>query len=709
MPEIVHRNSLKPGHRIQWYEIERILGQGGFGITYLALDSNLNQHVAIKEYLPIELAVREGDFSVHPLSGQHGSKYEWGLDRFVKEAQTLANFKHPNIVRVLTVFELNNTAYIAMEYEQGQTFQDLLTKRHTLGESELLGLLIPILGGLDKVHQSSFIHRDIKPANIFIRDDGSPVLLDFGSARQALGEETKTLTSLVSPGYAPFEQYYSKSDDQGPWTDIYGLGATLYRAVTGIAPMDAVDRSKSIIEVARDTLVSAQELGHGRYSERFLEAIDHAIEFKPEDRPQNIADWLEEFGPADRLQTIVAERAREVSAQRAPTAHEKRPTFRVITIGLLALLVGTVLILNFHRDLTDSISRSLEDEFGRDYDPNTGALDPQRIAELKAEFELETAQAQAQQQEKQQIEELLRQAEADLRDKRLVDPASQNALMRYNAILKLDPANQDAVDGKKRIFQTLMASAEQAINRQAYVEAEANLLRAEVVLPGSVELRLSRVRLTERKAEAERIATEAENQRRAEANRIKEEQQKLAELERRRFEEDRLRAEEQRRLKLERERQAEVEKKARYARLMDDGQLAIEKQDKELAHVKYEEALEVYPNDPAAMRGLTQAEALMDRSCLEIIGTWTVDWALSRGIKFTFERDGTITWHRIPHYENHWECVDPHKRRFRVSLKSKIEWTKPPKTWDITLSADGQNFDGTADSGYGVKGVKNGR
>ena len=207
MAQPVHRNALQPGYEVLWYRIERILGQGGFGITYLAYDTNLDQHVAIKEYLPIELAVREGDDSVHPVSENHDDNYRWGLERFISEARTLAKFNHPNIVRVLSVFEQNNTAYMPMRYEEGKSLQERLPRRGTLEEDQLMKILLPVLGGLRLVHGAGFIHRDIKPANIFIRDDGSPVLLDFGSARQALGHETKTLTSLVSPGYAPFEQY----------------------------------------------------------------------------------------------------------------------------------------------------------------------------------------------------------------------------------------------------------------------------------------------------------------------------------------------------------------------------------------------------------------------------------------------------------------------------------------------------------------------
>ncbi|MGH8547037.1 MAG: serine/threonine-protein kinase, partial [Methylococcales bacterium] len=295
MTQPIHRNALKPGYELHWYRIERVLGQGGFGITYLARDLNLDQEVAIKEYLPMELAVREPDFSVQPAADTHGEQFKWGLDRFIAEAKTLARFKHPNIVRVLTVFEANRTGYMVMEYEHGDNLKDILMRRGTLEEDELLKIVLPILDGLETVHERGFIHRDIKPANLFIRANDSPVLIDFGSARQALGVETRTLTTLVSSGYAPFEQYYSRGEQQGPWSDIYSLGATLYRAVKGEQPQDAVDRSRAILEAAPDPLADVGELGQGRYSAHFLKAIAHALRFRREERPQTVAEWRRDF------------------------------------------------------------------------------------------------------------------------------------------------------------------------------------------------------------------------------------------------------------------------------------------------------------------------------------------------------------------------------------------------------------------------------
>ena len=289
------RNALKPGYKLHWYVIKDILGQGGFGITYLAQDTNLNQQVAIKEFLPVEMAVRDNDASVHPVSGEQGEDYHWGLERFISEAQTLARFKHNNIVRVMTVFQENNTAYMIMEYEHGQALHEVLKTKGRLAEAELRDIIMPILDGLEHVHAAGFIHRDIKPPNIYIRDDGSPVLLDFGSARQSLGEHTRTLTTMVSPGYAPFEQYVSKSDKQGPWTDIYGLGATMYRAVTGKSPPNAVDRSEALLHTGKDIYVPASEICMEGYSRVLLSAIDHALAFRADERPSNIVSWRGEM------------------------------------------------------------------------------------------------------------------------------------------------------------------------------------------------------------------------------------------------------------------------------------------------------------------------------------------------------------------------------------------------------------------------------
>jgi TPR repeat protein/tRNA A-37 threonylcarbamoyl transferase component Bud32 len=284
-------NALHPGYQLHWYEIREILGQGGFGITYLADDKNLDHEVAIKEYMPSDLTIRKADNSLQPISSDHDERFRWGLSSFIDEARTLGQFRHPNIVRVRNVFEFNNTAYMVMDYELGETLQDILNRRKILGEEDILTVMFPIIDGMKMIHAHGFIHRDIKPANIFIRVDGDPVLLDFGSARQALGESHGSITSIFSKGYAPIEQYNSKEDLQGPWTDIYALGATMYRAISGIPPCDAIDRSSAISITSQDTYVSALEIGEGRYSRALLKTIDYAMGFTREDRPQSITEW----------------------------------------------------------------------------------------------------------------------------------------------------------------------------------------------------------------------------------------------------------------------------------------------------------------------------------------------------------------------------------------------------------------------------------
>ncbi|HEY7609948.1 MAG TPA: RT0821/Lpp0805 family surface protein [Alphaproteobacteria bacterium] len=280
-----HFNALPAGYQLQEYTLKSVLGHGGFGITYLAADNNLGKDVAIKEYLPTEFAVRRDDSRVQPRSTADNDDYEWGLDRFMKEAQTLGLFRHPNIVPVYRAFKENGTAYMVMEYQRGQSLAELFRKhRSDFTEEDLLGLTVPLLDGLAVVHKAGYLHRDLKPGNIFIREDGSPVLLDFGAARNAVGRKSKNLTSIVTPGYAPLEQYFADGN-QGPWTDIYAMASILYQAVAGRIPPEAPARVK------RDPITPALEAGRGRFSETFLAGIDAALQVEEEQRPQTVEQW----------------------------------------------------------------------------------------------------------------------------------------------------------------------------------------------------------------------------------------------------------------------------------------------------------------------------------------------------------------------------------------------------------------------------------
>lgn len=283
-------DALPSGFRLHEYRIYEVLGHGSFGITYIARDTSLRTDVAIKEYLPVELSARQPDgCAVGPRSEKHHKGYEWGLERFLNEAQTLARFQHPNIVPVYRFFEANGTAYMVMAYQQGQSLGELLDRAGPFDEATLSTILFPLLDGLEEVHKAGILHRDIKPGNIFIRTDGTPVLLDFGSARQASAQGRGGATAVVTPGFAPIEQYTTRGN-QGPWTDIYGLGAVAYRAVTGLAPADAPDR------VIEDEMVPAADAGADRGSPVFLAAIDTALQMDRKDRPQSVADWRRMFG-----------------------------------------------------------------------------------------------------------------------------------------------------------------------------------------------------------------------------------------------------------------------------------------------------------------------------------------------------------------------------------------------------------------------------
>ena len=347
-------DALPAQYKLHWYVLERVLGQGGFGITYQARDSNLDKLVAIKEYLPVDTATRRADSTVSPRAQTQSERYSSGLDSFIREARTLARFNHPNIVRVHSVFQHNNTAYMVMEFEEGETLATLLERRQTLSERELLNVVLPVLDGLALVHAAGFIHRDIKPENILVRNDGSPVLLDFGSARAAMGQ-SRTFTILVAPGYAPYEQYYANGDSQGPWTDIYSLGATCYRTIAGEAPMDAITRSKGVLGSTREMLAPAVERGARRYSPQFLQAIDHALAFAERDRPQTLDQWRREL--TGDGETVGPSADMPVAAAVPPAVRAGARTREVVAwAGLGAALTGLAFLL-WPRSPTPEVER----------------------------------------------------------------------------------------------------------------------------------------------------------------------------------------------------------------------------------------------------------------------------------------------------------------------------------------------------------------
>jgi len=295
-------NALPAGYALHEYRIESVLGAGGFGLTYLATDSNLSLKVALKEYLPSDFAARGEDSTVQPKSDDVTESFQWGLQRFMDEAKTLASFRHPNIVRVMRFFEANRTGYMVMEFVEGKPLPDWIGPRRPLPQQALQALVSPLLDGLEVIHKAGFLHRDIKPANIFMRDDGSPVLLDFGSARELKGGNQE-LTAVVSPGYAPLEQYHTQGR-QGAWSDLYAFGGVMYWMLTGNKPVEAAAR------VRQDIMPPAVKAADGRgYTPEFLAAVDWALKPNDEERPQSVSEFkrnLAGLQPAAADRTVPA-------------------------------------------------------------------------------------------------------------------------------------------------------------------------------------------------------------------------------------------------------------------------------------------------------------------------------------------------------------------------------------------------------------------
>ena len=274
---------LPKGAVLDRYRIERQLSEGGYSMVYLAQDE-LGETVAIKEYLPARLARRIGDDPAPVISeGQRGA-FNAGMKAFFEEGRILAHIKHANIVQVLSFFRANDTAYMVMRYEQGQSLRDYLSllqaKGSPMEEDFLREMFVRVLSGLREVHMQKLLHLDIKPANIYLRRNGQPVLLDFGASRQGLGEGVPGLAAVHTPGYAAPEQQGS-GEAPGPWTDIYSIGATLY-ACLGERPVAADQRLQN------DTLVSAQSRWARGYSAQLLEVIDWCLKLRVSERPQSV-------------------------------------------------------------------------------------------------------------------------------------------------------------------------------------------------------------------------------------------------------------------------------------------------------------------------------------------------------------------------------------------------------------------------------------
>ncbi len=352
MPEKEYQQVLDVGEEIDSYKILEVLGAGGFGVTYKAFDQHLNCTVAIKEYLPSALALRAEGRTVVPRSLSLAEEYHYGLEQFIEEGRTLACFKHPNIVRVTRYLKANGTAYLVMDYESGQSLQEYLSTHPNPPEEKLRSILVAVLNGLRVVHAQGYLHRDIKPANIYLRDEGEPLLIDFGAARLALSGHSQTLTGIVTAGYAPFEQYSAKAK-LAPSSDLYAVGATFYRVLTGAPPVESPERIHSLQEDETDPLIPAVELGLDSYSLGFLKLIDWMMEPLPKDRPQTVDEVLAVLAPdevstersvpqAERSTRINPgnARTRKVGGGAAGTVSSRRLSWAAGLLAVLGLVAG---------------------------------------------------------------------------------------------------------------------------------------------------------------------------------------------------------------------------------------------------------------------------------------------------------------------------------------------------------------------------------
>ncbi len=370
---------LNEGYFLNSYKIQSVIGHGGFGIVYKGTHKELNIEVAIKEYFPSELSIRRGH-TVHPKKLESQPAFEENLDRFIQEAQQLQNFRNcPNIVTCRDLFRANGTAYIIMDFVHGLPLSSLLEQREGLGEpftqQDLLQVIVPLVNGVQTIHESDVCHRDIKPSNILIRSsDRAPVLIDFGAAKHEVSKDTKS-SAPYSDGYAAMEQI--GDGEIGPWTDIYGIGAVMWRMVAGgnppfspPNPLPTQQRVLKVIQGYHDPLPSAKEIGDGRFSDDLLHTIDRCLTVNPNDRIKSCHALLSILSDSG-VQTPPTISPRPVISEHdigKPPTHQIRQIFNTVNlknfslmmIGGTLTIIGVIVTVNHSHDLANAYLKNLE-------------------------------------------------------------------------------------------------------------------------------------------------------------------------------------------------------------------------------------------------------------------------------------------------------------------------------------------------------------
>ncbi|MDB5815031.1 MAG: serine/threonine protein kinase [Rhodocyclales bacterium] len=341
----LHQNALPIGTMLGEFEIIDLVGEGGFGIVYLAQDHSLHRKVALKEYMPASLASRAQDSSVTVRSERQRETFGIGLRSFVNEARILAQFDHIALVKVYRFWEANGTAYMVMPFYSGRTLQDTLRERDKAPEEAWIRkILMPVMDALEIIHEDKCYHRDIAPDNIMLLTDDRPVLLDFGAARRVISDMTQALTVILKPGYAPIEQYAEMPGmKQGPWTDVYALAAVVYFMILNRKPPPAVGR---MMQDSYEPLTLSEMAG--QYSDRFLQGIDKCLNVKAEDRPQSIAEMRTAigFGPSTGSTELTRRKDKKNVKHAAPAATKSTgDTEQEATSGSKLPLIGAGIVI----------------------------------------------------------------------------------------------------------------------------------------------------------------------------------------------------------------------------------------------------------------------------------------------------------------------------------------------------------------------------
>jgi serine/threonine protein kinase len=476
-PPEVDYVSLKAGQTIGRYEIVSVLGQGGFGITYRARDVQLGREVAIKEYLPSALAVRQDGSTVLPRTTKMADDFGWGRDRFVTEGRTLASLHRvPAIVQVFDFLEANGTAYIVMELLSGATLEDRINNGGRLKPEEIDRILWPLLDGLEQVHAAGFLHRDIKPANILLDAAGNPTLIDFGASRAAMVGRTAAMTAIFTPGYAAAEQMTSAK--QGPWTDIYGLAATIYHAVAGKAPPNAFDR------MLDDGYEPLGKMAPPGFSPGILAGVDAGLTVAARDRPQSIAGWRPILGMTSAPQadaTVVLGKADEVPAGRvsvlgpatvAPSVSaDPAPPPRKSKTGLWAAIAAVLLLAIGGGGYYAMATRGPDPEMVKARAAAEAAEEARRKAaeeaeQLRAEKAAQEAKAKADQEAKAKAEQDAR-AKADLEAQQRAEAEAARRQLEEDTRRKIEA---EIAERKRADEEAQRKATEEAAARQKAIE-----------------------------------------------------------------------------------------------------------------------------------------------------------------------------------------------------------------------------------------------